>query len=184
MALGKIALNPRECILLSLVCLGLTGAYVHYWRSPKAARIKETERAILVTEAEIVSNTNLLSQLSARQPVSVESKASQDLLEKYQKSNSRLANVITSIATDNPKYPFLLSRISTESQGAADGFSQILYNIELEATFVSIGKFLERLEDSPLLTEVNSIEIARVDSEMKRCHTKIKLLSYSLKEEK
>lgn len=184
MALGKISLNQRECILLSVICLAITGVYVHYWQRPHVAKLQQLKTVIETTEAEIVSNTNLLSQLATRMPVSVESKASQDLLEKYRKSNSQLANVITSISTDNPKYPFLLSRISTESQNATDGFTKILYNIELEATFVSIGKFLERLEDSPLLTEVGSIEIARVSSEMKRCHTKIKLLSYSLKEEK
>jgi hypothetical protein len=70
--------------------------------------------------------------------------------------------------------------MSTASQTFSGGFTQVAYDIELESNFLAVGRFLQRLEDSPLLTELHSIEIERAPSEMKRVRTNIKLYSYAL----
>lgn len=171
----------RQSIMLTLIILCMLFLFERFFHKPRSLKVAEVAQEIRAEQEKLQASQNLLSQLAARKPSAIDSKASQDLLEKYVKSNDRFSKVVSSIASENEANPYQLNRISAEKQTQIAGYSQTLYNVELEATFISVGKFLERLEDSPLLTEVDSIEITRLNSEMKRCKTKIRLFSYVAK---
>jgi hypothetical protein len=111
-------------------------------------------------------------------PASLELKTSNELLDKYMKSNDRFSNVISTVISNSNNLSFVVNKIATESQAQLMGYAQTLYSIQASASFISIGKFLESLEDSPLLTEVQSIDIERTGNELKMCKANIKLFSY------
>ena len=54
--------------------------------------------------------------------------------------------------------------------------------IQTISIYSNNGKLLEQLEDAPVLTEVQSVEILRITDELKRCIAKIKLHGYFSRE--
>ena len=49
---------------------------------------------------------------------------------------------------------------------------------KLSSSFISLGKFLEALNDSQLLVEVKSMKLTRIDNDLKRCKAQIEVLGY------
>ena len=80
--------------------------------------------------------------------------------------------------SETKNVPFSVSKIATSPPTLSQGFRKTLISLDAEATFLSIGTFLENLEDSPLLTEIDSIEIKRQAGDLKLCNAKIKIFSY------
>ena len=117
-------------------------------------------------------------ELQKRAPASVETGIAGQLLDQYLKFNGHFSSVVSGIVSSSNGNSFALTKILAENQIKTVGYTQTLYSVEADASFISIGKFLEKMEDSPLLTEVDSIDITRIESEMKRCKAKIKLFSY------
>ena len=103
-------------------------------------------------------------------------------MDQYVLFNDRFSSVISSIVNSSKSKAFTLTKLSLEDQSTENGYKKMLYSLDAEASFIEIGKFLEKLEDAPLLTEVSSVEINRIDNEMKRCQAHIKLFSYVRKE--
>ena len=164
--------------MCSVFVLGLFYVYQHYWQSPKSADLVILNGKIAESQARVQENQALLAKLTARSPASEEVKTSHHLLDQYLKSNNHFSNVVTSIVESSKNDAFLLTKISSDKQAPVSGYVQTLYHVEVEASFIAIGKFLERLEDSSLLTEVDSIDITRLGTEMKRCKANINLFSY------
>jgi hypothetical protein len=73
---------------------------------------------------------------------------------------------------------FTVQKITSMQSTKFGGYTQTLYALEADSSFIAIGKFLENLEDSPLLTEIESIDIARIENEMKQCKASIRLYGY------
>ena len=140
--------------------------------------MKTTQDKVTALRASILDNKNKLAALSTRVPASEELKATHQLLDKYLKSNDRFSSVVTNLVASSKEESFLLTKVVSENQTKMSGYTQTLYHLEAETSFISIGKFLERLEESPLLTEVQSIDIVRLEDEMERCKASIKLFSY------
>jgi Tfp pilus assembly protein PilO len=140
--------------------------------------LNDLKNEVTSVQASVDKNQALLVALQSRAPASADLRTSNDLLEKYLKNNDRFSNVVAGIVSNSNHSTFNVTKISAESQAQLYGYSQILYSIEADASFISIGKFLESLEDSSLLTEVSSIEIGRTGSELRLLKTKIKLFSY------
>jgi hypothetical protein len=85
---------------------------------------------------------------------------------------------VMGIVSGSQQGAFSISKILAEKSKKTGAYTQTLYELETESSFLAIGKFLESLEDSPLLTEVESVEISRIEQEMKRCTAKIRLYGY------
>ncbi len=148
------------------------------WSQNKVNEIAKLDQDISLIQAKMVKDQLAYDQLQKRAPASVEANLASQLLEQYLKFNGRFSSVVNGIVLSSNGNAFALNKILSESQVQAVGYTQTLYSIEAEASFIAIGKFLEKMEDSPLLTEVDSIEISRIGNEMKRCKAKIKLFSY------
>ncbi len=180
----RIQLSKNESISISVLMLLLFASYLHFWQAPRSAQLKSIQEKIAISKADIAKNQALIKSISNRSPASDELSASRNLMEQYLKSNEKFSSVVTSIVSGSKNSSFSLTKISAENQTKINGYAQTLYNLEAEASFISIGKFLERLEDSPLLTEVQSIEIQRLEDEMQRCKVNIKLFGYVMGGEK
>jgi hypothetical protein len=177
MALGKFKLKRNEVILTSAVALMLFFAYGRYWKKTQ----KTQEQALIssISQARITMDADriMLDQLAAsRAPASVQGVGAQELFEKYLKSNDRFSKIMAQLGESDDG--FVVNRIAAESTTKAGAYTKTLLSMEIEAAFLSIGQFLEKLEDSPMLVEVESIEINRVATDLKLCNAKIKLFSY------
>ena len=178
MAIGKFTLKKSETILLSLFALASFYLFQTYYMKPKKEVLNGMKSEVSALQIKNDQNQVLLSTLQNRVPASLELKTSNELLDKYMKSNDRFSNVISTVISNSNNLSFVVNKIATESQAQLMGYAQTLYSIQASASFISIGKFLESLEDSPLLTEVQSIDIERTGNELKMCKANIKLFSY------
>ncbi len=178
MALGNFKLKKSEVVLTSLFAAAMVYLFQTYWLRPHKDHLNTLKSEVASVETQVEQSRSLLSTLKNRVPASIEVKTSNELLDKYIKSNDRFSNVVTSIIQSSNSLSFMLNKITAESQAQLMGYAQTLYSIQADASFISIGKFLESLEDSPLLTEVQSIEIERTGNELKMCKANIKLFNY------
>jgi hypothetical protein len=178
MSIGKFTLKKSETILLSLFALASFYLFQTYYMKPKKEVLNGMKSEVSALQIKNDQNQVLLSTLQNRVPASLELKTSNELLDKYMKSNDRFSNVISTVISNSNNLSFVVNKIATESQAQLMGYAQTLYSIQASASFISIGKFLESLEDSPLLTEVQSIDIERTGNELKMCKANIKLFSY------
>lgn len=176
-SLLKIKLKNNEVIMLCLVILTLFAAFNILWKkSGSANALNEIRAKADASKKVLADNQALYDKLSKRSPASEGFSA--DYMSQYAMLNDRFSSVITGIVNSSKSKKFTLSRLSLENQSAENGYKKMLYSLDAEASFIEIGKFLEKLEDAPLLTEVSSVEINRIDNEMKRCKAHIKLYSY------
>ena len=178
MQFAKLIAHPRTSIVVCVIAVVLTLCFQQFWVNPKSGELGEIEQKISDLHKKMNADQLAYSELSKRAPASVESASATQLLDQYLKFNGHFSSVVNGIVTSSKGTSFSLSKISSESQVQTIGYTQTLYSVEAEAPFIAIGKFLEKMEDSPLLTEVDSIEISRIGNEMKRCKAKIKLFSY------
>ena len=176
--INQLKWNLRESVLISAFAVGLLVLFQIYWVKPRSVKLEEVREKVASTRSKIQETKNLISNLGSRAPASEEAKTTQSLLDKYFTSNAKFSSVIMGVFSGAKDDSFSLVRMTSEKSSKVGGYTQTLYQLEAESTFISIGKFLERLEDSSLLTEVESIDISRLGSEMERCKANIRLFGY------
>jgi hypothetical protein len=172
----------RESLLLSLGIIALGFGFESFWVKPNAKKLQELNEKTEAARKKIEDTQALIIKVKNRAPASVpvkdEDHTTKSMLERYMGSNDRFSKVVMGIVTGSKEGAFSVSKISAERSVKIGSYTQTLYELDAESSFLSIGKFLETLEDSPLLTEVDSIEISRIEQEMKRCSAKIRLFGY------
>ena len=170
-----------EIVLMSLIFISWFYGYQRFWRAPRLLEVAELEKDESVSLAETESLKQRLAAIEGgRTPSSLLKNSPRGvagLFEKVSRSNDRFSNIMVKLAEIKAD-SFTLGKISAAPPTKVDGFFKTAINLEAETTFLSLGSFLETLEDSPLLTEIESIEIKRQVSDLKLCNAKIKLYSY------
>ena len=177
MKLFSVKLKESELFLLCAVMLSLFFLFNFYWKNSSAVTLlSQTEAKNIAAKTQLSENQVLLDKLNKRGPSS--DAIQNEYLDQYVLVNDRFSSIITKIVSSSNGHGFTLSKLSLDDQSTESGYKKMLYSLDAEASFIDIGRFLEQLEDAPLLTEVNSVEINRIDNEMKRCRARIKLYSY------
>lgn len=175
--LFSIQLKQSEVAMLCVVIVSFFGLFHLLWMKSGASVSALTLNAQLEKSKQtLAENKTFLEKLSNRSPASVG--AGVDEMDKYVLTNDRLSSVINGIVASSRSEALALTKLSLEDQSLESGYKKMLYSVDAEASFIDIGKFLEKLEDAPLLTEIKSININRIDNEMKRCQAHIRLYSY------
>ena len=173
----RVKFKKNEVALLSLILITFFVLLSFFSKKfDVLTTLNELHSKREVTKKKLAENQALYEKLVQRER-STDGLHSESM-DQYLLNNDRLSSVITGIVNSSKGKSFTLTKLSLDEQSTENGYKKILYSIEAEASFLDIGKFLERLEDAPLLTEVNSVEINRIDEEMERCQTHIKLYSY------
>lgn len=175
---SKFKLKPSESILISLVLLAVMGVFQVYWVKPNSKKMFEIQVKTAAIQKKIEESKSLIVSAGSRTPANEEAKTTQNLLERYVTSNTKFSKIITGIFNGSKDGGFSISKITAERSSAIGAYTQTLYNLQAESSFISIGRFLETLEDSPLLTEVESIDINRIENEMKKCRADIRIFGY------
>ena len=172
----------KESLLMSVAILSLGFGFERFWVKPNARKLEELTQKTEATKKKIEDTQALIVKVKNRAPASLPTKdedhSTKSMLERYMRSNDRFSKVVMGIVAGSKDGSLSVSKISAERSLKVGAYTQTLYEVDAESSFLSIGKFLETLEDSPLLTEVDSIEITRIEQEMKRCSAKIKLFGY------
>jgi hypothetical protein len=177
MKLLKIKLKPNEVAVICLIILCLFVVFNMFWKnSPMNTGLKNVQSRIEASKKKLAEDQALFDKLS-KISSPTDSANSADL-DQYVLLNDRFSSVISGIVRNSKTKSFALTKLVMEDESLESGYKKVLYSLDAEASFIEIGKFLEKLEDASLLTEVSSVEINRIDEEMKRCLAHIRLYSY------
>lgn len=142
----------------------------------KTATLNQIQSENSSLQTSIQGSQNLLNQM--RIEAATKARASTDqnqssLLEK----NNNFASLLSRLSGDGAQ--FLLNRLVVEEHKEVSGYSRTLFSLEIETTFIELGKFIEGLENSEFLVDFQSLEISRIEQELKRSKAQIKLYSYA-----
>jgi hypothetical protein len=176
--LGKVKLKLSESLLISAFSLVLMFAFDRYWQKPHSKELQDIQSKVATTRKNIEETRKVLDGLKNRTPASQDNHTTQTLFDRYLTSNERFSSVIMGIFSGSKENDFTVQKITSMQSTKFGGYTQTLYALEADSSFIAIGKFLENLEDSPLLTEIESIDIARIENEMKQCKASIRLYGY------
>jgi|GEM_PF-6943287 len=175
---AKFKLKTSESILVSVFALLSMYAFDRFWQQPHSKELKEVQTKVVTARKSVEDKRKVLDSLKSRAPASTEVKTAQTLFDRYLASNDRFSSVIMGIFTGSKENEFSIQKLAALQSTSFGGYVQTLYSLDVESNFIAIGKFLENLEDSPLLTEVESIDITRIENEMKQCKASIRLYGY------
>ena len=167
------------------VYVAIAASFLLYYQgfySKNRAILDGLSRSITSEKTALAQNKARYAELASRNPAALTGVGSHESLDKYDRSNRSLANVVDTLAKGDGKSPFAVNKIVTEKQESLDGYTKTLFSLDVDASFLAIGGFLEGLDHSLLLAEVRSVDISRISSELKRCSAKIELESYVVKQ--
>jgi hypothetical protein len=167
---------PRELKLmaltgLALVFLGFKMILVKQWKQRNEVRLEVTNLEENILKAQISVNQMKINALA--QATASTGNGPEALLEK----NNNISSLLTKMSGDGVR--FSLNRLVVEEHKVINGYSRTLFNLEIESSFIELGKFIESMENSDFLVDFQSVEISRVDRELKLAVAKIKVFSYA-----
>lgn len=191
-------LSKRELILGALTLLAVFFGFIKYIYLPKKSEIALLTQNIINQEVQLKTSRAELEAMSQVKgpalggPAASGGGASGGLVSSTTSVNenslpessildvtSRLGAFISEISNTENNSPFRLVRITNEEQAEIDGaITKMSFSLDVETTFMEIGKFVEKLERSPLLTEVRSMQMSRLDDDLRMISVKLKLTSY------
>ncbi|NDD91395.1 hypothetical protein EBZ37_04855 [bacterium] len=174
----KRATTPRELVLAVVAATVLSIAFGKYWYKPRKLSIANEIRLVEETNKKLIADQEVFSDLQKIDSESEQPRGQDPRITVIREANSSFANIIKKLSgTDDPDL-FSIKNIAVEKEESFSEYSKVLFSLELEAPFLHVGRFLETLEKSDLLTEVVDIEANRIEPELKRCSVKLKLYSY------
>ena len=194
-------LTKREQVICWFTVGVLTLAHTQWFVLKKQKEIK----SIAIKTDSLLSNnkdteTLILAVSQNRKPASDKNQAvEKTTVTQYINNSAFLTSFINKISVEGTKTPFHVKKItglplpsrSGESKAAPNSkekkptdepFETVPLGIELETQFISIGKFIEQLENAKLLLDIYSIEIKRLPNDLRECSAQIKLNNYVSKD--
>lgn len=175
---------PMAGFGLALVVL----AYFQFWFLPKQRGLRELESKTTQLQTEVDKNSIALVGLRSR-PKIAENKTESAILNRYLTTDQNVVEVVKRLIAEDPQLETRLIRSEpkVKAKDANDKtpgrevtaakespFShELTFNIEIVGSFFEIGAFVERLESSPILTEIQALDISRVGSDLEKCLAKI-----------
>ncbi len=144
-----------------------------FWYLPHRRSNNEEQQRFLTVQKEFQQRVTLVGDLQKRVAASVQENNigtnTKDLL-----SLSRhLGDVLHRLVSEDKK--LLVNTIQIVKTEKQKEFRDVQLGLELEGSFKSIGSFVERLEDSSVLSEVSKIDVARINSDLERCIAKVNI---------
>lgn len=172
-------LSSRERALLVMIVASLAIVAAKFFVADELLAALEARRSALAIEAEVERSRNMLTDLSTRRPASFTASP----LYAYRKENSGLGNLIRKVSAGaEVGRDFTVRKISLEKAESLPEFEKNRFELEVEGPFHSIGNFLQELESSRFLTRVESVQVFRIEKELRLCRARILVSSFSWRE--
>lgn len=118
------------------------------------------------------------------QKVIVDLNSNQDkLLQSRSQSNKNLE--LTKVMSSNEQFGdflkhlsgeqglFLVNKLNVLEQENSSTFIKSKISLEVETSFLNLGKFIEEMEKSNYLIEITGVEVTRISEELRKCTAKI-----------
>lgn len=135
--------------------------------------LKEKISAVEIEKARAGSNLE-----GIKESKSIDAK--KDPLWAYRNENIGLASFMKILSNVDAKRDDLtVRRIASEKQEITSDFEKTTLQMEIDTPFNSLGKLLEEIEGSKLLTRVEKIQIMRIENELRLCRARIILNTFS-----
>ncbi len=178
----KIKFNNTERILTLLTSLVIVFGFYFTWYSAKSRRLQRVQSSVDQTLLNISAKKITLEKIKEKK----EEKINVDLTP-YKKQIDYLVNTktsfsdyIQSIGYQSLNEDIIINKVSTEKSTKDKFFKKVYFNIQIESSFLNIGKFIEKLDSSRHLTRIESIDIQRMSSDLQICNVEIKVIAYDL----
>ena len=167
----------RELGLTAAGLAALSLIYVNTWHAHREVDIKRETKAIDEARKKLQADeaviATLIQEKNAPEPEGQEAR-----LATIREANNNFANIVKTLSgTDDPDL-FSIKNLTVEKEERFSEYSKVLFSLEIDAPFLHVGQFLEKLEHSNLLTELVDVEATRIDPELRRCSVKLSIYSY------
>jgi hypothetical protein len=173
----KKAPQPRE---LALTIAGLTAlalVYSNTWHANREVDIKRETKAIEDARKKLEADEQVIATL-VKEENAPQSEKQDARLATIREANNNFTNIVKALSgTDDPDL-FSIKNLTVDKEEKFAEYSKVLFTLEVDAPFLHVGQFLEKLEQSNLLTELQTVEATRIDPELKRCSVKLSIYSY------
>lgn len=175
----KPVASLREIGLVMGAMAALSYSYFQFWHLPQSRDYQALQKQVIEAQRKLDGDLSAADSLSKKAKLDPVEEAADVKMDQIREMNSNFANIVRELSGGDTPDLFLIRNLSVGREEKFADYNKVLFNLEIEAPFISVGQFLEKLEKSDLLTEVINIDISRVEREMKRCTIKLSLYSYA-----
>lgn len=180
----SFTLMPRERILIGLTTVGLCALTYGMGYQKQVKEVANLESQLASQKAEVEKKQNSLKDLETQNEALNKILNGKSQLKKYIETSRYMAELLRQLgARDTYKNSNLnLRSINIKETAKVSNFSRSTFQLEIESSFIELGRYLASLEASDLLVEVQSVKLSRIDNELKRCIANIEVHGYHNKE--
>ena len=100
-------------------------------------------------------------------------------LNKSLESNDNFTAFLKVLKSDG--IAFTINKLAVIKQDELKKYYKTLFVLELDTSFLTLGQFIDKLEHSDLLLEVQSLDVSRIGRELKKCTVKIEFYGYVMR---
>lgn len=173
-----IRMNRRERILCALMTLSLVIGFYRIGIKTQANKISGLHAQMATAQEAIKRKNEIISDLHKESVATLNARGSDQVYLNYLQQNQYLSNLLDNLGANTPEHQIQLKSIDVQSHDKANGMNRSRFKLQIESSFVSLGQFLEKLAEKPLLLEVKSVELDRIDGDLKRCQATIEVDGY------
>jgi len=175
---GKLKLSQRERILAGGITLSLVVATYNLGYKSQQKEIASLQETLQVQETELQKKQETLRDLQTKSAVLERANQNEKQLGKYIEASKYMSNLLRQLGAEEGRADIHLRQIDIKETTKVNNLYRSSLQLEVESSFLALGRFLASLEKSDLLIEVKSLQLNRIDSELKRCQATIEVQGY------
>jgi hypothetical protein len=176
-----MTLAKREKILLAITLVSIfVGLYQFGYKSFLKKRLNVAQ-LLVVAKTEVINQSRVLEGLNAnRSPSSVvtEIETVEEELEQAIADNSASTKIVEEVIRTAKLNQVDVLKLTADGTDVLDAFVRTKYRMQMRASYVALGHLLEALETSPLMIEVESLEMVRDGSDLRQVIMNARINSY------
>lgn len=179
----SLNLSMRERLLSGAVILSLMVAFYKFWFSKQVVEIDRLKSEAITIEKSMQIEKRVLQDLHAASVRAIQNKKQDQRYIKYLEASRYLSTLIEKLGAEPDTKGIELLKMNVADRKTVNEFQKNTFQIEIESSFVALGKFLGTIDASKLLLEVKSVRLSRIDQELKRCKAVVEVDGYYKPEE-
>lgn len=171
-------MNLRERIMSVTILVVVPIAYYSVVYKHQTEKETTLSKSVLEEETKLQAKVTTLADLQVKAEAARKTLDSNEDIKRYLDANKYMSNLLRKLGADQEDHGLNLKNISIEDHKKENNFYKSSMKVEVEASFVALGNFLGKLSDSETLIDVKSVELNRIDTDLKRCTATIVLHGY------
>lgn len=174
--MNRTFFNKRERILVLTAMGAVLFAFLKLWYLKERVEVSALEQTQQQLSSRQRTAREIIGQARARAPAASDTVVSaSDLLS----ADKNIAQLLESIGGVPQQFGLRINRIASEGEAIIEGIKAVSFKIDVEASFLAVGQFIDFLEELKYLIHVDSVEVLRITDDLKRCTAQIHLASFT-----